>query len=138
MRAVVIGGGPAGMMAAYTAAAGGHRVTLLEQNEKLGKKLYITGKGRCNLTNACGRDEFFQAVQRNPRFLYSAWAGMDSEALMRLFEEAGLALKVERGRRVFPASDKSSDVIRTMERLLGGAGVEVRLKTRATGLIVVE
>lgn len=136
MSVVVIGGGPAGMMAAYTAAAEGHAVTLLERNEKLGKKLYITGKGRCNLTNACDRDGFFAAVKRNPRFLYSAWAGLDSAALMELFESAGLPLKVERGNRVFPASDKSSDVLRTMESLVRGAGVSVRLHTRATGLVL--
>ena len=136
MKVVVIGGGPAGMMAAYTAAIEGHAVTMLEKNEKLGKKLYITGKGRCNLCNACDADGFFRAVKRNPRFLYSAWAGLDSAALMDFFEQAGLPLKVERGNRVFPASDKSSDVLRTMERLLKSAGVTLRLNSRALGLVI--
>lgn len=135
MKVIVIGGGPAGMMAAYTAAMAGHAVTLLEKNEKLGKKLYITGKGRCNLCNACGRDDFFAAVKRNPRFLYSAWTGLDSTALMDFFEQAGLPLKVERGNRVFPVSDKSSDVLRTMERLLRHAGVTVRLNSPVLGLV---
>lgn len=134
MNLVVIGGGPAGMMAAYTAAVAGHRVTLLEKNEKLGKKLYITGKGRCNVCNACDGDRFFEAVTRNPRFLYSAWTGFDSAALMSLLEGAGLPLKTERGGRVFPASDKSSDVLRTMEGLLRATGVRVLLGTAALGI----
>ncbi len=138
MNIIVVGGGPAGMMAAYTAAVEGHAVTLLEKNEKLGKKLYITGKGRCNLTNACDRDGFFAAVTHNPRFLYSAWAAMDSAAVMEFFESAGLPLKVERGNRVFPASDKSSDVLRAMERRVRGAGVDVRLHTRAIGLAIAQ
>lgn len=138
MKVLVVGGGPAGMMAAYTAAIEGHAVTLLEKNEKLGKKLYITGKGRCNLCNACGTDDFFRAVKRNPRFLYSAWAGLDSASLMDFFEQAGLPLKVERGNRVFPASDKSSDVLRTMERLLHSAGVTLRLNSPVLGLVIAD
>ena len=136
MNVIVIGGGPAGMMAAYTAAVRGAEVTLLEQNEKLGKKLYITGKGRCNVTNACDRDGFFAAVAHNPRFLYSAWAGFDSAALMEFMTDAGVPLKTERGGRVFPASDKSSDILRAMERLVRQAGVNVRLNTRVSSLTI--
>lgn len=134
MTVVVVGGGPAGMLAAAEAARGGARVVLLEQNEKLGKKLYITGKGRCNVTNACDRDGFFTAVVRNPRFLYSAFAAFDNRDLMALLERQGVPLKTERGGRVFPASDKSSDILRAMERYVRQSGAEVRLHTRVTGL----
>lgn len=136
MVVVVIGGGPAGMMAAAEAALSGAQVVLLEQNEKLGKKLYITGKGRCNVTNACDRDGFFAAVVRNPRFLYSAFSAFDNSDLMALIERQGVPLKTERGGRVFPASDKSSDILRAMERYVRASGVDVRLNTRVTGLAV--
>ena len=129
MNVAVIGGGPAGMMAAATAARGGHRVTLFEQNEKLGKKLYITGKGRCNVTNSADRDGFFAHVLRNPRFLYSAWANLDNTGLMALLEGQGVPLKTERGGRVFPVSDKSSDILRAMEAYVRTSDVEVRLGT---------
>lgn len=134
MTVVVVGGGPAGMMAAAQAAQGGARVILFEQNEKLGKKLYITGKGRCNVTNACDRDGFFAAVVRNPRFLYSAFACFDNHGIRQLLEGLGVPLKTERGGRVFPVSDKSSDILRAMERYVKESGVEVRLNTRVTGL----
>ncbi len=130
MIVFVVGGGPAGMTAALGAALNGHRVTLFERNEKLGKKLYITGKGRCNVTNAAERDVFFAHVLHNPRFLYSAYARFDCRAQMERLERAGVPLKVERGGRVFPASDKSSDVLRAMERLVREAGVSVRLNAR--------
>ena len=116
MKVVVIGGGPAGMMAAAESARAGAEVLLLEQNEKLGKKLYITGKGRCNVTNACDRDGFFAAVVKNPRFLYSAYAAFDNRDLMAVIESNGVPLKTERGGRVFPVSDKSNDILRAMER----------------------
>ncbi len=132
----VIGGGAAGMMAAVTAAGAGARVTLLERNEKLGKKVYITGKGRCNLTNACDRDAFLQNVVRNPRFLYSALDAMPPSALMEQMERWGCPLVVERGNRVFPASQKASDVTRAFERQLRRLGVEVRLNARVTGLSI--
>ena len=132
----VIGGGAAGMMAAVTAAGAGARVTLLERNEKLGKKVYITGKGRCNLTNACDRDAFLQNVVRNPRFLYSALDALPPSALMEQMERWGCPLVVERGNRVFPASQKASDVTRAFERQLRRLGVEVRLNARVTGLSV--
>ena len=134
MTVVVVGGGPAGMLAAAEAAQAGARVLLLEQNEKLGKKLYITGKGRCNVTNACDRDGFFAAVVHNPRFLYSAFAAFDNRDLMALLERLGVPLKTERGGRVFPVSDKSSDILRAMERHVRQSGAEVRLHTRVTGL----
>ena len=132
----VIGGGAAGMMAAVTAAGTGARVTLLERNEKLGKKVYITGKGRCNLTNACDRDAFLQNVVRNPRFLYSALDALPPSALMEQMERWGCPLVVERGNRVFPASQKASDVTRAFERQLRRLGVEVRLNARVTSLSI--
>ncbi len=136
MIVAVIGGGPAGMMAAAMAAQNGHAVTLFEQNEKLGKKLYLTGKGRCNVTNAGGRDGFFAHVLQNPRFLYSAWARFDNRAVMELLEKQGVALETERGGRVFPASGKSSDVLRAMEGYLRKSGAEVRLHTRVREIAV--
>lgn len=126
---IVIGGGAAGMMAAYAAAECGHKVVLLEQNEKLGKKLYITGKGRCNVTNACGQDKLFENIVSNPKFLYSAFYDFDNKRMMELLERAGCPLKIERGERVFPVSDHSSDVIAAFERLLGQKNVTVHLKT---------
>ena len=134
-RVVVVGGGPAGMMAAIAAADQGAHVTLLEKNEKLGKKLYITGKGRCNLCNACQAETFFSNVMRNPKFLSSAWHGMDSSRLIAFFEELGLPLVVERGNRVFPVSQKSSDVIRTLHRALADRLVKVQLSTGVQSLV---
>jgi len=135
-RIVVIGGGAAGMLAAAEAAAAGCRVTLLEQNEKLGKKLYITGKGRCNVTNNADRDGFFAAVTHNPRFMYSAYAAFDNQDMQRLIESLGVPLKIERGGRVFPVSDKSSDILRALERHVKAAGADVRLNTRADQLVL--
>ena len=104
------------MMAAIAAAGNGHEVHVFEKNEKLGKKLFITGKGRCNLTNACGLDTLFASVVSNPKFLYSAFYGFTNEQAMDFFENLGLKIKTERGNRVFPASDHSSDVIRVLEQ----------------------
>ena len=132
MKICVVGGGAAGMMAAIAAAERGLSVTLLEQNEKLGKKLYITGKGRCNVTNDCDEREFLQNVMRNPRFLYSAIYAFNSADVQRFFDENGTPLKVERGNRVFPASDKSSDIIRALARALERAGVQVELQCRVS------
>ncbi len=131
---LVIGGGAAGMAAALAAARAGCRVSLFEKNEKLGKKLFITGKGRCNVTNACPVEELFDGVVTNSRFLYSSIYGFSNQDLMNLLEDGGLRLKVERGNRVFPQSDKSSDVIRTWERLLRQAGVEIHLNAPVKGL----
>lgn len=129
-RVIVIGGGAAGMMAAYAAALSGHSVALLEQNEKLGKKLFITGKGRCNVTNACEREKLFENVVSNPKFLYSAFSEFDNGDLMELLRRAGCPLKVERGERVFPVSDHASDVTAALTRLLKEGGVEVRLRVK--------
>lgn len=126
-RTVVIGGGAAGMMAAAAAAESGRPVILLEKNEKLGKKLYITGKGRCNVTNACGREEFFENIVSNPKFFYSAFHTFDNGRLQAFLESNGCRLKVERGERVFPLSDHASDVTAALERFLKSRGVQVRL-----------
>ena len=121
---LIVGGGAAGLMAALFAARGGAKVTLLERNEKLGKKIYITGKGRCNLTNACDEQEFLKHVRRNPRFLYSALAACPPAQVMALFEdELGVPLKVERGRRVFPQSDSSRDILAALVRFAQGAHI---------------
>ena len=127
MIVFVIGGGPAGMICAANAARNGHTVTLFERNEKLGKKLYITGKGRCNVTNIAERDAFFEHVLRNPRFLYSAFSHFDNKDIMERIEQAGVPLKTERGGRVFPVSDKSSDILRACEKIVRESGVSVRL-----------
>lgn len=134
-KVIVVGGGAAGMMAAVTAAQNGHQVTLLERNEKLGKKVFITGKGRCNLTNASDIEEIFEHIVTNRKFLYSALYGFDNRACMDFFEENGLRLKVERGNRVFPVSDHSSDVIKTLEKKLKTLSVEIRLHTRVENLL---
>jgi predicted flavoprotein YhiN len=133
---VVIGGGAAGMMAAYQAATMGHQVTLMEQNEKLGKKIYITGKGRCNLTNASDMETIRAHVITNPKFLYSAFAAMDNQDVITLMESHGCKTKVERGNRVFPVSDHASDVIRAMERAMAETGVILRLNTRVLNLVI--
>lgn len=130
-RVAVIGGGAAGMLAAIAAAEHGHQVQLFEKNEKLGKKIYITGKGRCNVTNACDTEELFAAVVHNPKFLYSSFYSFTNQDMMELVERNGCPLKTERGGRVFPVSDKSSDVIRALTVCLKNAGVQVRLYEEA-------
>ena len=131
---IVVGGGAAGMLAAYFAAEAGNKVTLLEKNEKLGKKIYITGKGRCNLTNACDVEELFLNVKSNSKFLYSAFYGFDNNRVIDFFESHGMPVKVERGNRVFPVSDKSSDVIFALQRALKEKKVEVLLHTEVSKL----
>ena len=133
---IVIGAGAAGMLAAIAAAREGAAVELWEQNEKPGKKLFITGKGRCNVTNACDMEELLGSVVSNSKFLYSSFYGFTNKDMMDLLEQAGLRLKVERGNRVFPQSDKSSDVISTLSGLLRQAGVKVCLNQKADGLAV--
>lgn len=130
----VVGGGTAGMMAAITAAENGAQVTLLERNDRLGKKLYITGKGRCNVTNDCAPEDFFQNVPRNPRFLYSAVYAFPPREVMAWFEAHGCALKTERGNRVFPQSDKSASVIDALRAELRRLGVRV-LQERALDIV---
>ena len=131
---IVIGGGAAGMMAALAAAEDGKRVLLIERNEKLGKKLFITGKGRCNVTNACDMEGLFANVCNNEKFLYSAFYTYDNQAVMALLEKAGCPLKVERGDRVFPVSDHSSDVIAALTRELQKRKVQVLYNTRVTDI----
>ena len=137
-KVIVIGGGPAGMFAAYFAAKNGHQVTLLEQNEKLGKKLYITGKGRCNITNASDMEDLFNNVCSNPKFLYSAFYSYTNDQVVEFLESYGLQTKVERGNRVFPVSDRSSDVISTLSRALKDVGVDVHLHTRVAKILTEE
>ena len=133
MRIAVVGGGPAGMMAAIAAGEQGADVTLFDGNEKLGKKLYITGKGRCNVTNDADSDAFFKNIPRNPRFLYSCYAAFDNAALMKRIEDAGVKLKVERGGRVFPQSDKARDIVDALFFWVKRCGVTI-VQERVTGI----
>lgn len=133
MKIVIIGGGPAGMMCAIKAAEN-HGVTIFEKNEKLGKKLFITGKGRCNLTNYCDEREFLKNMVNNSNFMYSSIYSFSPFTTYYYFEELGLPLKVERGNRVFPLSDKSSDVIRAYEKKLKALGVKINLNYEVTSI----
>lgn len=135
-KILVIGGGAAGMAAAIFAARNGNEVHLYEKNEKLGKKIYITGKGRCNVTNASDMDTLFASVMSNPKFLYSSFYSFTNEQVMDLFEELGVSLKVERGNRVFPVSDHSSDIIFALQREMQRQGVDICLHTEVKELIV--
>ncbi|MCR5668799.1 MAG: NAD(P)/FAD-dependent oxidoreductase [Lachnospiraceae bacterium] len=136
MKVIVVGGGAAGMMAAYAAASYGCDVTLLEKNEKLGKKIYITGKGRCNFTNACDVEDLFQNVVSNPKFMYSAFYSFTNQQVMDFVADHGTPYKVERGERVFPVSDHASDVTGAFQRALKSAGVKIMLNTEVKGLRV--
>ena len=133
---IIVGGGAAGMMAAAAAAKAGCRVDLFEQNEKLGKKVYITGKGRCNLTNACDPEDFLAHVCTNRKFLYSAFYGMTNQDTMDFFESCGLRLKTERGERVFPVSDHASDVISALAGEMQRLGVQIHLQSKVKGLLL--
>ena len=135
-KVVVVGGGAAGMMAAVAAAENGHTVTLLEKNEKLGKKVYITGKGRCNLTNNCEVEELLAAVCVNRKFLYSAFYGFTSQDTIDFFEQSGMHTKTERGNRVFPVSDHASDVIAALSGRLKKSGVKVMLHAEVKELLM--
>lgn len=126
----IIGGGPAGIMAAGSAASKGHSVVLYEKNNQLGKKLFITGKGRCNITNADPIEDFFDKIVTNKNFLYSSLYSFDNNAIIELLQKYGLEIKVERGNRVFPKSDKSKDVIKTFNKYLHETKVEVKLNTQ--------
>lgn len=129
-KVCVIGGGPAGLMAAYAAANNGHEVILLEQNEKLGKKIYITGKGRCNFTNDVSAEEFLPNVVRGERFLRGVIYAFPPQKVIEFFENQGLSVKTERGNRVFPASDHASDVTKSLEKACKNSGVQVRLNEK--------
>ena len=134
-KVIIVGGGAAGMLASIIAAKNGCAVTLFEKNEKLGKKVYITGKGRCNVTNNCDPEELLQAVMSNPKFLYSAFYSFTSQDMMQLLEDAGVSLKTERGNRVFPVSDHSSDIIHGLERLMKQYGVQIHLRSEVKNLL---
>lgn len=123
------------MMAAISAARNGHKVVLFEKNEKLGKKLYITGKGRCNITNACDKDTFFENVVSNPKFFYRAFYQLNNFDVIDFFENLGLKTKTERGNRVFPQSDKSSDVIAVLKKELERLGVEIRYNSEVNDIL---
>ena len=127
---IVIGGGPAGLMAAYAAARNGHKVTLIEKNEKLGKKIYITGKGRCNFTNDVAPDVFLQNVVRGERFLRGSIYAFSPQNCIDFMENHGLSVKIERGNRAFPVSDHASDVTKTLEKACKSVGVNVHLNEK--------
>lgn len=133
---VVIGGGPSGMMAAGTAAERGKKVILLEKKDRCGRKLFITGKGRCNVTNDTDPEGLIANTAGNPYFLYSAFYGFTSQDTMDFFEGMGVRVKTERGNRVFPKSDKSGDIVRAMERYIMDSGVELHLNTKAEGILI--
>lgn len=133
-KIMIIGGGAAGMFAAIKAAQPGCEVHLYEKNQRLGKKLYITGKGRCNLTNDCDMEELFEGICRNPRFLYSAFYGYTNQDIIRFFEEQGMHTKTERGGRVFPISDKSSDVIDALRRAMDRSGVHIHFNSEVKAI----
>ena len=133
---IIVGGGAAGMLAGIAAARNGGTVHIFEKNEKLGKKVFITGKGRCNVTNACDTEDLFRNVVTNSKFLYSSFYGFNNFDMMALLEEAGCPLKTERGNRVFPVSDKSSDVIKALSGMLGRLGAEVHLHSEVKALLL--
>ena len=137
-KVLVVGGGAAGMMAAVTAARNGGEVLLIEKNEKLGKKLFITGKGRCNITNSADIEDLFSAVVSNPKFLYSGFYSLTNDQVIDFFEGLGVKTKVERGGRVFPESDHSSDVIRALEQEMKRLGVEVSLQSEVKEILTGE
>lgn len=135
-KVIVIGGGAAGMMAAYSAGMCGHKVSLLEKNEKLGKKIYITGKGRCNFTNACDIEDFFKNVVSNPKFLYSSLYTFGPESMIDFIESHGTPTKVERGNRAFPVSDHASDITKALEKALKEVNVDISLNTEVNSLVI--
>lgn len=135
-KVIVVGGGAAGMFAAIYAARNGNKVILLEKNNKLGKKLYITGKGRCNITNAGDMDDLFSNVMSNPKFLFGSFYSLSNFDVIHFFEELGLKTKIERGNRVFPESDKSSDVIAVLVRELNRLNVDIRYETEVVDVLI--
>lgn len=137
-KILIIGGGAAGMAAAAFLGEKKHQVHLFEKNEKLGKKLFITGKGRCNVTNTCDEETFFKSVVSNPKFLYSAFYGFTNQDVISYFEKLGLPLKEERGGRIFPKSDHSSDVIKVLERRMKELDVKIHLGSEVKEVLIEE
>ena len=137
-KILIVGGGAAGMAAAVFLGEKNQEVHLFEKNEKLGKKLFITGKGRCNITNTCDEETFFKSVVTNSKFLYSAFYGYSNQDVISFFESLGLAVKEERGGRIFPVSDHSSDVIRVLEKRMKELDVKVHLKSEAEAVLTEE
>lgn len=137
-KVLIVGGGAAGMMAAVTAARQGDEVSLFEKNEKLGKKLFITGKGRCNITNAADIEAFFRAMNSNPKFMYSGFYSFTNDQVIQFFEDLGVQTKIERGDRVFPVSDHSSDVINALSREMKRLGVQIYLHSEVRELLIEE
>lgn len=136
MKIIIIGGGAAGMFAAIAASKNeNNEIIILEKNEKLGKKLFITGKGRCNVTNACDKETFFKNIVSNPKFLYSSFNNFNNYDLMSLIEENGCKLKIERGNRVFPVSDKSSDIIKALKKAITKKNIKIIYNTEVTKII---
>ncbi len=135
-KVFVVGGGASGMMAAAAAAENGHTVELFEKNDRLGKKLFITGKGRCNLTNACDRDTFFDNIVSNPKFLYRSFSKFNNYDTIDYFERLGMPVKIERGNRAFPESDKSSDVINALKKELSRLGVVIHYQSEVSELVI--
>lgn len=135
-KVLIVGGGAAGMMAAVTAARQGDEVSLFEKNEKLGKKLFITGKGRCNITNAADIEAFFRAMNSNPKFMYSGFYSFTNDQVIQFFEDLGVQTKIERGDRVFPVSDHSSDVINALSREMKRLGVQIYLHSEVRELLI--
>jgi predicted Rossmann fold flavoprotein len=129
-RVCVVGGGAAGLMAAYAAAKNGHDVILIEKNEKLGKKIYITGKGRCNFTNDTSPEDFLQNVVRGKKFLTGVLYAFPPQKTIEMLENYGLSVKIERGNRAFPVSDHASDVTKTLEKACKSEGVDVHLNEK--------
>ena len=135
MKVIVIGGGPAGMIAAINAAEKGHSVTILEKMESLGKKLLITGKGRCNITNNAPMEEFMQNIPENSKFLYSAFNNFTNKDIIKFFNKQGVPTKVERGERVFPVSDKAEDVLNALKHKMNELNVHIKLNFNVTNIV---
>lgn len=135
-KVIIIGGGAAGMIAAISAAKNGAEVILLEKNEKLGKKIYITGKGRCNVTNDCEPDNFFENIVSNSKFMFSAYYGFDNTQVIAMLQNEGCDLKTERGNRVFPVSDHSSDIINTLHRIMKKLNISINLNSKVKKLLI--
>lgn len=135
MKVLVIGGGPAGMMAAISSAEQGNSVTILEKMDSLGKKLLITGKGRCNITNAAEMEKFMQNIPENSKFLYSAFNKFTNKDIVKFLNSQGVLTKVERGERIFPVSDKASDVLNALKKKLKSLNVKIRLNFETTKIL---